>query len=121
MAIAVATTRQVLADAYKSVAGSNTVYISVHSADPGTTGTNEASGGVPAYARKQSAWTSGTGGVVTGSQVTVDLPAGSYTHVGLWKTATGTAPTDFIDKVAISTTTLGAQGQLLITPTFTQS
>ncbi|MFD6105970.1 hypothetical protein ACFWFQ_25245 [Nocardia salmonicida] len=121
MAIAVATTRQALADAYKNVAGSNTVYISVHIADPGTTGTNEASGGSPVYARKLSTWTSGTGGVVTGSQVTIDLPAGNYTHVGLWKTVAGTGQADFIDKVAISATTLGAQGQLLITPTFTQS
>ncbi|MEV6358797.1 phage tail fiber protein [Nocardia asteroides] len=120
MAIAVATTRQALADAYKNVAGSNSVYISVHIADPGTSGNNEASGGSPAYARKQSTWTSGTGGVITGSQVTIDLPAGSYTHVGLWKTAAG-GTADFIDKVAISATTLGAQGQLLITPTFTQS
>ncbi len=120
MAIAVATTRQALADAYKNVAGSNTVYISVHIADPGTTGANEANGGTPAYARKLSTWTSGTGGVVTGSQVTIDLPAGSYNYVGLWKTVAGGAA-DFIDKVAISATTLGAQGQLLITPTFTQS
>ncbi|MGW4371033.1 phage tail fiber protein [Nocardia takedensis] len=120
MAIAVATTRQALADAYKNIAGANTVYVSVHTADPGTTGANEATGGSPAYARKSSTWTSGTGGVITGSQVTIDLPAGTYTYVGLWKTVSG-GSADFIDKVAISATTLGAQGQLLITPTFTQS
>ncbi|GAB4582317.1 phage tail fiber protein [Nocardia sp. IFM 10818] len=120
MAIAVATTRQALADAYKNVAGTAAAYVSVHIADPATTGTNEASGGSPAYARKETVWTSGTGGVITGSQVTIDLPAGTYTHIGLWKTANG-GPADFIDKVAISSTTLGAQGKLLITPTFTQS
>ncbi|MFC4126450.1 phage tail fiber protein [Nocardia rhizosphaerae] len=120
MAIAVSATRQALADAYKNIGGSNTAFVSVHTADPGTTGTNEASGGTPVYERKQTTWTSGTGGVVTGAQVTIDLPAGTYTYVGLWKTATG-GETDFIDKVAISSTTLGAQGQLLITPTFTQS
>lgn len=121
MAIAVAATRQALADAYKNLTGANTVWVSVHFADPGTTGGNEASGGTPAYARKQTTWTSGTGGVITGSQVTIDLPAGTYNYVGLWKVGTGTNQADFIDKVAISSTQLGAQGQLLITPTFTQS
>lgn len=121
MPIAVAATRQVLADAYKTIAGSNVAYVSVHTADPLTTGGNEAPAtGSPAYARKQTTWTSGTGGVITGSQVTIDLPAGTYNFVGLWKTATG-GTADFIDKVAISPTQLGAQGQLLITPTFTQS
>ncbi|MFC4374915.1 hypothetical protein ACFO5K_12470 [Nocardia halotolerans] len=120
MAITVSATRQVLADAYKTIAGSNVAFISVHTADPGTTGANEAAGGTPAYERKQTTWTSGTGGVITGAQVTIDLPADTYTHVGLWKSATG-GESDFIDKVAISSTTLGAQGQLLITPTFTQS
>ncbi|MFI9506966.1 hypothetical protein [Nocardia sp. NPDC052566] len=120
MAIAVAATRQVLADAYKTIAGASGAYVSVHKADPGVDGSNEASGGAPAYARKQTTWTSGTGGVINGSQVTIDLPPGTYTHVGLWKTATG-GVADFIDKVAISSTTLGGQSQLLITPTFTQS
>ncbi|MFI7001349.1 hypothetical protein [Nocardia sp. NPDC050175] len=122
MTISVPATRQALADAYKNVAGSNTVFVSVHIADPGPTGINEAKDGTPTYARKPSTWTSGTGGVITGSQVTIDVPAGTYSWVGLWKTATGAAGSaDFIDKVAISPTTLGAQSQLLITPTFTQS
>ncbi|MFR9750503.1 hypothetical protein ACL02S_05655 [Nocardia sp. 004] len=120
MTIAVATTRQALADAYKNIAGSNIAFVSVHTADPGTTGANEATGGSPAYARKQTTWTSATSGVINGSQVTIDLPAGTYTYIGLWKTSTG-GTADFIDKVAISSTTLGAQGQLLITPTFTMS
>ncbi|MFR9767039.1 hypothetical protein [Nocardia sp. SC052] len=114
MAIAVGTTRQSLADNYKTLGA----YVSVHTADPGSTGASEASGGSPAYARKQTTWTSATGGVVNGSQVTVDLPAGTYTHIGIWSAASGGT---FIDKCAITSTTLGAQGQLLITPTFTQS
>ncbi|MFI5775968.1 hypothetical protein [Nocardia sp. NPDC051570] len=120
MAIAVAAVRQALADAYKMIAGAPAAYVSVHYADPGITGANEAKDGAPAYARKQTTWTSGTGGVINGSQVTIDLPAGTYNYVGLWKTATG-GQADFIDKVLISSTTLGGQGQLLITPTFTQS
>ncbi|WP_405160075.1 hypothetical protein OG203_26995 [Nocardia sp. NBC_01499] len=120
MAIVVPATRQVLADAYKMIAGAAGAYVSVHTGDPSTTGANEAKDGAPAYARKQTTWTSGTGGVINGTQVTIDLAPGTYTFVGLWKTATGGAA-DFIDKVAISPTTLGAQSQLLITPTFTQS
>ena len=114
MAIAVAPTRQALADAYKALGA----YISVHTSDPGTTGTSEATGGPPAYARKQTTWTSSTGGVVNGSQVTVDLAAGTYTYIGLWTASTSGT---FLDKAAITSTTLGAQGQLLITPTYTQS
>lgn len=114
MAIAVATTRQALADAYKVLG----TWISVHTSDPGTTGTSEATGGSPAYARKQTTWTSSTGGVVNGSQVTIDLPAGTYGWIAVWSASTSGT---FIDKAAITSTTLGAQGQLLITPTFTQS
>ncbi|QIS16586.1 phage tail fiber protein [Nocardia arthritidis] len=118
MAIIVPATRQVLADAYKTIAGNTGAWVSVHFADPSTTGASEAKDGSPAYARKQTTWTSGTGGVLNGTQVTIDLPAGTWTHIGLWKSATG-GQADFIDKVAITPTTLGAQGQLLITPTFT--
>jgi len=52
-------------------------YVSLHTADPGTTGANEATGGSPAYARKLSTWTA-SAGVVSGTQVTVDVPAGTY-------------------------------------------
>ncbi|MEV0031449.1 hypothetical protein [Nocardia sp. NPDC050793] len=114
MAIAVGTTRQSLADNYKTLG----TWISVHTSDPGSTGTGEASGGTPAYARKQTTWTSATGGVVNGSQVTIDLPAGTFAWIGLWSASSGGT---FIDKCAITSTTLGAQGQLLVTPTFTQS
>ncbi|RJO74186.1 hypothetical protein D5S18_18710 [Nocardia panacis] len=114
MAIAVAATRQSLADNYKGLGA----WVSLHTGDPGTTGTSEASGGTPAYARKQTTWTSSTGGVVNGSQVTIDVPAGTYTYAGLWSAATGGT---FIDKVLITSTALGAQGQILVTPSITVS
>ncbi|MEC3955795.1 hypothetical protein VMT65_22370 [Nocardia sp. CDC153] len=120
MTISVNATKNVLANAYAGIAGSNVVYVSVHVNDPGSTGINEASGGSPAYARKPSTWGAVVNGQVTGSQVAIDLPANTYNYAGLWKTATG-GQADFIDKVAIAPTTLGAQGQLLITPTFTVS
>ncbi|MFF0546964.1 hypothetical protein ACFYTF_29420 [Nocardia thailandica] len=118
MAIAVPASRQALADAYKLLGGASTAYVSLHTSDPGTTGTAEATGGSPAYARKQTTWTSGSGGVLTGSQVVIDVPAGTYTHAGLWTAASGGT---FIDKVAITSTTLGSQGQILVTPSYTQS
>lgn len=114
MAIAVPATRQSLADNYKTLG----TFISLHTADPGTTGASEATGGSPAYARKATTWTSSTGGVLNGSQVTIDVPAGTYTFIGLWSAATGG---NYIDKAAITSTALGAQGQILVTPSFTES
>ena len=94
-------------------------WISLHTADPGTTGANEATGGSPAYARKQTTWTAGgSDGVVNGSEVTIDLAAGTYTHFGVWTAATAGT---FIGGGSITSTTLGAQGQIKVTPTFTQS
>lgn len=114
MAIAVTTTKNSLCTNYASLG----TYISVHTADPGSTGANEASGGSPAYARVATTWGSAANSAISGSQVTINLPAGTYTYAGLWSAASGGT---FIDKVAISSTTLGAQGTLLITPTFTMT
>ena len=76
MTIAVGATRQILADAYTGAWS----WLSQHTATPGSTGASEASGG--GYARKQTTWGSGSNGVTTGSQVTFDLAAGTYTHTG---------------------------------------
>lgn len=86
--------------------------ISLHTADPGTTGSSEATGGSPAYARKTTTWTGGTAdGIVAGSQVTFDAPAGTYTHMGCWNGST------FLWGLPLSSSvTLGAQGQILVTP-----
>lgn len=91
-------------------------YISLHTADPGTTGASEATGG--GYARQITTWTAGSSdGVVNGSQVTFDLPAGTYTHIGIWNASTG--PT-FIGATALSSNAvLSGAGQLLVTPTVT--
>lgn len=95
-------------------------YISLHTADPGTTGASEATGGSPAYARKATAWAADTtdDGVRTGSEVTIDLPAGTYTHFGLWSAATAGT---FVGGGTITSTTLSGQGQIKVTPTYTQS
>ena len=112
MAIAVTATKNALCTAY---AGQGT-WISLHTADPGSTGASEASGAP--YARKQTTWGTPASGVVTGSQVAIDAAAGTYAWAGLWSAASGGT---FIDKVAITSTTLGSTGQVLVTPTYTQS
>lgn len=91
--------------------------ISLHTASPGTTGANEATGGSPAYVRVATTWTPGSSdGVTTGSQVTIDVPPGTYTHFGIWATD-GT----YVDGGSIPSTTLSTQGQIRVTPTHTQS
>lgn len=115
MAIAVNATKEALATAYTGIGA----YISLHTSDPGTTGTGEATGGSPAYARKLTTWTAGgSDGVSTGSQVTFDAPAGTYTYVGIWTASSGGT---FVDKCAIASTVLSGQGQILVTPTITIS
>ena len=116
MAIAVATTRQALADTYKTLGS----WIGVATGDPGTTATpaNEATGGSPAYARKQTTWTSGSGGVVNGSAVTVDVATGTYTHILLASASSGA---NMIDKADVTDVVMSAQGQIVVTPTYTQT
>lgn len=86
--------------------------ISLHTGDPGTTGTNEATGGSPAYARKSTTWSAGTAdGVVTGSPVVFDVPAGTYTHLGIWNGST------FVGGAALSASTGALPGQQTVTVT----
>lgn len=119
MAIAVAASRQTLADAYKNLAGAGTAWMSLHTGDPGTTGASEASGGSPAYARKQITWSSGSGGVLTAANVTFDAPAGTYGYVSL---STASSAGTHVDKVALSPAiTLSGQGTITVTASFAQS
>jgi hypothetical protein len=114
MAIAVATTRQTLADAYKAIGN----FVALATADPGTSATpsNEATGG--SYARVATTWTSSTGGVVNGSAVTINAAAATYTFAFL---ATAVSGNNMFDKCSITSTTLSSAGQIIVTPSFTQS
>lgn len=113
--VAVDTTKNSLAAAY---AGLGT-WVSVHTATPGTTGASELSGGSPAYARKQTTWGTPTAGVVTGSEVTFDVPAGTYTHWGLWSAATGGT---FRDGGPLATTaTVSGQTTIKVPISYTQT
>jgi hypothetical protein len=64
-------------------------FLSLHSADPGATGTNELTGGSPAYARKAASWGTPAGGAMSPSAYpTFDIPAGStVAYVGYWSAA----------------------------------
>ena len=59
-------------------------YISLHSADPGTTGANEIAG--TGYARQLTSWPSPPSPpIMTGSQVSFTVPAGTtVSHWGVW-------------------------------------
>ncbi len=76
--------RDAIADAEKA----RLVYISLHLSDPGTTGASEATGGTPAYARKLAVWGASSAGTATATEVTFDVPAGTYTHFGTWSAVT---------------------------------
>lgn len=91
-------------------------WVSLHTADPGTTGASEVSGG--SYARAQTTWSAGiSDGIVSGSEVTALLAAGTYTHVGLWSASTGGT---FYGSVAISPAlTFVATTTVTVGPTIT--
>jgi hypothetical protein len=116
MAIAIGTTRQALADAYKGLGS----FVGVATGNPGTTVTPafEASGGSPAYARKATSWVSSTGGVVNGSAITLDVPAGTYAWIILASASSGANGVDYAD---VTDVVMSAQGQLVVTPTYTQT
>ena len=64
-------------------------HISVHTAIPNDSGNNEATGGSPAYARKAPTWASASArSVAISNNPVFDLPAGTFTHYGLWSALT---------------------------------
>lgn len=116
MTIAIDSTKEALSQAYADLG----TWISLHTASPGTSGANEVTGGSPAYARKQTTWTAGgSDGVQSGSAVTIDVPAGTYTHIGVWSASSGGTLRD--TSALSSSVVMGAQGQVVLTPTYTQS
>jgi hypothetical protein len=108
-----AATRNSLCD---TLVGLGTWY-SLHTADPGTTGASEATGGSPAYARKQSTFAAASGGSRAGSLVTFDVASGTYSHWGQW---TASSAGTYIDGGALpAPEVFAAQGQYDLTPTIT--
>jgi hypothetical protein len=93
-------------------------FISLHTGNPGTTGANEVTGG--SYARVATTWGTVTGGSMTGTQVTINVPAGTtITNWGLWTLGSGGA---FYDGGQLPTSvTYAIAGTYLITVTLTAS
>lgn len=78
----------------------------------------EISGGT--YARVQTTWGSPSSGSVTGSQVTINVPAG--TTITQWALYTAsTAGTQYILESLPANETYGSAGTYLLTPTMTAS
>lgn len=98
-------------------------FLSLHTATTGITGAAEATGGTPSYARKAVTFNTGgaigplgatlqpaTVGVAWSSEVTFDVPAGTYTNWGGWSAAT--AGTFKRGNVLSSTQTPTSQSQI---------
>lgn len=91
-------------------------WLSLHTADSGTTGASEATGGT--YARQQTTWGASAAGVATGTEVTfAGLIAAAYTHFGVWSASV--AGTFRHGNVLTPSMTLGGTGTLKVTPTIT--
>lgn len=89
-------------------------WISAHTGDPSTTGANEVAGGT--YAREQTTWGAAAAGDTTGSQVSIDIPAGTtVTYWGFWSASSGGT---FRGGFELDTPEgFGAAGVLNVTPT----
>lgn len=91
-------------------------WISLHTADPGTTGASEATGG--GYARQQSAFGAAASAVATGAEVTfAGILAAAYGFFGVWSAVS--AGTFRHGNVLTPAMTLGGTGTLKVTPSVT--
>lgn len=112
--------RNAAADAEKA----RLLYMALFTADPGTTGANEATGGSPAYARIQVTWGASdqANGPTKTQQMTFDVPAGTYTHAGYFDAAIGgtfRGANPLKDANGnVTPLTYAAQGQLQVTGSF---
>lgn len=118
MALTPTTLNTLLDDLDESASSLPATHASLHTADPGATGTSEVTGGTPAYARKALTWSAASGTTKAAAQVTFDVPAGTtVTHFGLWSASTSGT---FRGGAALSASNVfGAQGTLLVTITLT--
>lgn len=90
-------------------------YVSLHTADPGSTGTSEVSGGSPAYARKSVSWASSSGGSKSSNaNIVFDVPGSTtITHLGYWSAST--AGTYLGSRALDANQTFATQGTYTIT------
>jgi hypothetical protein len=105
-------------DAALTAIGTQGSWISLHSADPGTTGASEISGG--SYARVQTTWGTAAASSMAGSAVTINVPASTtVAYWGVWSAATGGTYEEG-GTLPASETYAGA-GTYTLTPTLTAS
>lgn len=110
-----ATTLQTKADAVKALG----TYISLHTADALTTGANEASGS--GYGRIATTWTSGSGGNVSGSAVTITAGAATYAGFGVWSASTAGTYVGGAAFSGGSVTISGGTGSVVVTPAIAET
>lgn len=79
--------KHAMLDGFAASAG----FVSLHTADPSTGGTNEVAGGSPSYARKAVTWAaSASGSKSSSANIVFDVPGSTtITHLGYWSLATG--------------------------------
>ena len=90
-------------------------FVSLHTANPGDTGTSEVTGGSPPYARKAIAWGSAAAGsmIKTATNPAFDVPAGTtVAYVGLWSLASGGV---FYGSALVTNEVFAAQGTYTLT------
>lgn len=116
MAIAVTATKNTMATYY----GTLGTYIGLATGNPGSTATpsSEDTGGSPAYARIQTTWGSASSGAITGSACTINTPAATITYIILASAVSGA---NMIDNASITSVVMSGQGQIVVTPTYTQT
>ena len=98
--------------------GAAATYVSLHTADPGTTGTSEVSGG--SYARVQTTWGTAAASSMAGSQVTINVPAS--TTIQFWGIWTASSAGTFYEGGALpANETYGGAGTYALTVTLSAS
>ena len=67
------------------------VYVSLHTGNPGETGTSEVTAGANAYARQLASFTAPSTKASSNSAdlIWTNMPATTITHIGIWSAATG--------------------------------
>jgi hypothetical protein len=93
-------------------------YLSLHTADPGTTGASEVTGGT--YARVATSWSASSAGSKPGSATTLNVPASTTIGWwGLWTAASG--GTFHYGGTIPASEAYGSAGTYVLTPTLTAS
>jgi hypothetical protein len=88
-------------------------HVSLHTADPGATGTSEVSGSP--YTRELAGWAAASGGTAVNSgSIVFDVPAATtITHLGYW--SAGTAGTFYGSRALDTSQTFATAGTYTIT------